>query len=252
MKSYEFNTSFPDEESCRMLIKQLRDESLTACPHCGGTRLRWIPARGSYFCPDCGRRTALLKGTALERMRITLMDFFAIVQRMTGSASEEAATKTRRAMDRYPYRTVWEAMMKVRFGMTLAQGDFVPESACTYPAAMMPATLGGDIPDNILILLETGTAVMSGEGLIRLSLTSRPVRGEAPPWADAAIRTFKSSLTDTHNEVSLRYLPYYMGEYAFLFNRRGHPQEAFFDVLRALVLAPPELHFRGPGPERHL
>jgi hypothetical protein len=59
------------------------------------------------------------------------------------------------------------------------------------------------------------------------------------PWVHRFISNSKDWLIGTHHGVGSPYLPNYLGEHAYRFNRRHDPDGLFHRVLTACALAPP-------------
>jgi transposase-like protein len=65
-----------------------------------------------------------------------------------------------------------------------------------------------------------------------------PVLDRWLPWVHRFVSNAKAWLLGTHHGISAKYLPNYLAEHAYRFNRRHDPDSLFHRALRACALAP--------------
>jgi len=55
-------SQFPDEDSCRLKLKAIRDKKVVICRHCGGKDHYWKRDKWQYEFKVCKTRTILKSG----------------------------------------------------------------------------------------------------------------------------------------------------------------------------------------------
>lgn len=76
VSAYEFLKKFPNEESARQYLEDLRWKGNSVCPHCGSAAKMHKQSRngveGYYRCPDCREVFTVRTGTIFERSHVPL------------------------------------------------------------------------------------------------------------------------------------------------------------------------------------
>ena len=88
----EFERRFPDEESCRAYLIEVRWGGRPRCDRCQCDRV-WQSGRGLWECSACGHQTSITSGTPLHRTRKPLKLWFRaiweMVTRKTGISGKD-------------------------------------------------------------------------------------------------------------------------------------------------------------------
>jgi len=93
-----------------------------------------------------------------------------------------------------------------------------------------------------------GKAFFALPGVEQRVMDGDPVRLEAwLPWVYRLVSNAKAWIMGTHHGVSAKYLPSYMSEYVYRFNRRHDPDGMLHRVLSACVLSPPQTRYAITG-----
>ena len=61
---------FPDEQTCKEKIKEIRDKHGVTCSRCGGKVHYWKKDKEMYECTLCGFRTSLKSGTIMHKSKL--------------------------------------------------------------------------------------------------------------------------------------------------------------------------------------
>ncbi|MGN6647363.1 MAG: IS1595 family transposase [Cytophaga sp.] len=76
MKLLDFIKKFPDEQSCRLYLKNKREREGITCKCCKGTKHYWFEKQGLWKCAKCGSRTSLRAGTFMEQSKLPMHYWF--------------------------------------------------------------------------------------------------------------------------------------------------------------------------------
>lgn len=114
MNLVDFIKDFPDEESCKLHFKGLRDAQVKICPKCGCTEYYWKNDKEMYECKRCHYRMSLKKGTVMEHSQLTFRDWYVAFHLMSSTKKSISACELQRQLNKSCYRTVWELTQKIR------------------------------------------------------------------------------------------------------------------------------------------
>ena len=125
MNLLKFSTLFPDEQSCRAKIKELRDKCGVVCAKCGCQRHYWKKDREMYECTSCGFRTSLKSGTVMHKSRLPyryrLMAFHLVTATKKGFSTKEI----QRQLGHKRYQPVWCMVHKIRACMGVRDDSYI-------------------------------------------------------------------------------------------------------------------------------
>jgi hypothetical protein len=108
---------FPDEESCRTDMRNVREKQGVICKKCKGKKQYWLKAKGQWQCADCGFRTTLRSGTMMENSKLPLRTWYIAMAFMTYSKKGVSAVELQRQLGHKRYDTVWSLMHRIREAM---------------------------------------------------------------------------------------------------------------------------------------
>ena len=109
----DFEAAFPDEESCRRFLIELRWGAVPICSRCEGNEL-WELSNGRFECSRCGRQVSVTAGTPLHGTRKPLKLWFRAVWEMTTHKGGISAKDLQRIMGFGSYETAWCWLHKLR------------------------------------------------------------------------------------------------------------------------------------------
>lgn len=70
MNIIEFTKLYPDEKSCKELVKSYREKQGIICRKCGNTDHYYNTGVDAFDCKNCGSRTTLKSGTVMESSKL--------------------------------------------------------------------------------------------------------------------------------------------------------------------------------------
>ncbi len=117
MKIYEFTKHFPDENSCKMHFKSVREREGIKCKKCPSTEHYWLQSKWQWQCKSCRFRTTLRSGTIMESAKLPFYKWYLCMAFMSATKKGISALEMQRQLGHKRYRTVWVMMQKIRSGM---------------------------------------------------------------------------------------------------------------------------------------
>lgn len=76
MNLLNFIEQFPDEDSCRSHLKQIRKKQGVICKKCKGKNHYWLKAKQQWQCTQCDFRTTLRNSTMMENRKLPLRTWY--------------------------------------------------------------------------------------------------------------------------------------------------------------------------------
>lgn len=154
MKLLDFNHDFPDERTCRLYFKEIRDRTGIVCKKCNGDRHRWMPVRQMFHCQDCGRRMSLRSGTVMENSKLPFRVWFMAMHLMCATKRNIPALEVQRQLGHKYYEPVWAMMHKIRRSMGNLDAKLSRElgqeiSQVAFPVMPKKAQLGRKKKENV-------------------------------------------------------------------------------------------------------
>lgn len=117
MNLLNFITDFPDEDSCRLKFKEIRDKQGIVCPHCGGKEHYWKRDKWQYECKSCNYRTTLRSGTVMHGSKLPFRYWFVAMHLLTSTKKSFSAQEVQRQLGHKRYQPIWTMLHKLRQAM---------------------------------------------------------------------------------------------------------------------------------------
>jgi ssDNA-binding Zn-finger/Zn-ribbon topoisomerase 1 len=119
MNILNFNDRFPNENSCRVYMREKREQEGVTCKVCGGEKHYWLANRSLWRCanPECKACTNLRAGTMMEKSHIPVRTWFMCIHLMTTTKKAFSALEMQRQLGMKRYEPVWFMMQKIRSSM---------------------------------------------------------------------------------------------------------------------------------------
>ena len=117
MLQRDFYRQFPDENSCKLHFKQIRDRDGVICKKCGGTHHYWLCSKWQYQCKDCGFRTTLRSGTLMESSKLPFKIWYEAIFLISNTAKSISARQLQRQLGYSRYEPIWYMLHKIRSAM---------------------------------------------------------------------------------------------------------------------------------------
>lgn len=113
----EFFRKYPDEASCKMAFKQIRDQQGVLCKKCGGTNHYWKADKWQYECKSCRFRTTLKSGTVMEGSNLPFRYWLTTMALLTSTKKSFSALELQRQLGHKRYEPIWAMLHKLRAAM---------------------------------------------------------------------------------------------------------------------------------------
>jgi len=107
---------FPDEESCRAYLVEIRWPAGPVCPRCAGREFCPM-SRPLVRCRACNHQLSVLAGTVFQDSKIPLRKWFQAIWWITNQKSGISATGLQRVLDMKRTATAWNILHKIRLAM---------------------------------------------------------------------------------------------------------------------------------------
>jgi transposase-like protein len=117
MNLLNFIKDFPDEESCKLKFKEIRDKQGIVCPHCGSKEHYWKRDKWQYECKSCKYRTALRSGTVMHGSKLPFRYWFVAMHLLTSTKKSFSAQEIQRQLGHKRYQPIWTMLHKLREAM---------------------------------------------------------------------------------------------------------------------------------------
>lgn len=114
MSLISFIERFPDEESCKMEFKRIRDNQGVVCKKCGHTEHYWLKNKDSYECKACRTRMALKSGTVMHKSQLPFRYWFIAMHLLTSTKKSFSALELQRQLGHKYYEPIWAMLHKLR------------------------------------------------------------------------------------------------------------------------------------------
>jgi len=139
----QFNSQFPDDDTCLDHLMRVRYGQTHHCKKCGSeARYYRVKKRRCFECEHCGQQVYPTAGTPFEKTRTSLKDWFYVMFMFTTSRNGVAAKEVQRQLG-VTYKTAWRMCHLIREYMGYVDGD-APLGGPGKPAVEIDKTyIGG-------------------------------------------------------------------------------------------------------------
>lgn len=124
MAILDFYKHYPDEESCMLKFKAVRDKDGVGCKKCGCIDHYWKKDKWSYECKKCGFRTSLRSGTVMQSSKLPFQYWFIAMHLLTSTKKSFSAKEMQRQLGHKRYEPIWAMMHKIRSVMGLRDDGY--------------------------------------------------------------------------------------------------------------------------------
>lgn len=117
MNLLNFIIQFPDENSCRLKFKSIRDEEGVICAKCGSKEHYWKKDKWQYECKKCKTRTTLRSGTVMHGSKLPFRYWFVAMHLLTSTKKSFSALELQKQLGHKRYEPIWKMLHKLREAM---------------------------------------------------------------------------------------------------------------------------------------
>ena len=117
MNLLNFISEYPDEDSCKLKLKAIRDNEGVGCRHCGSKEYYWKKDKWQYECKVCKFRTTLRSGTVMHGSQLPFRYWFIAMHLLTSTKKSFSALEIQRQLGHKYYEPIWTMLHKIRLAM---------------------------------------------------------------------------------------------------------------------------------------
>jgi transposase-like protein len=124
MNLINFIEQFPDEASCKLEFKAMRDKAGVICRHCGNKDHYWQQSIWMYECKKCKTRTTLRSGTVMQASKLPFRYWFIAIHLLTSTKKPFSSLELQRQLGHKYYEPIWYMMQKLRKTMGIRDKEY--------------------------------------------------------------------------------------------------------------------------------
>lgn len=113
----QFLDWFPDDESCRRYLEDIRWKQGFVCPGCGEGGVAFQGTRGRWICRHCRRQSTVTAGTIFDKTRTPLRSWLAAMWYVVNQKQGVNALGLQRVLGLGSYQTAWAMLHRLRRAM---------------------------------------------------------------------------------------------------------------------------------------
>ncbi len=124
MKLLDFYKYYPDEQSCRVAFKEMREKEGILCSKCGNHTHYWIGKKEQWECKECRHPTRLRAGTVMHSSKLPFHYWFVAMHMITSTKKTFSAKEVQRQLGHKRYEPIWAMLHKLRLVMGLRDSEY--------------------------------------------------------------------------------------------------------------------------------
>jgi hypothetical protein len=125
MKLFEFDKYFPNEESCKMKFKEIREQQGIVCKKCGCKYHYWLTNKQQFRCKQCKTSITLRSGTVMHGSKLPFRYWFIAMHLLTATKHTFSATEIKSQLNHKRYQSIWEMVHKLRSIMGKREQEYL-------------------------------------------------------------------------------------------------------------------------------
>jgi hypothetical protein len=115
---------FPDEEACRLKIKEIREKEGVVCKKCKSKEHYWKRDKQLWQCKRCSFRTTLRSGTVMENSKLPFRYWLTAMQFLTHNKKSYSAKSIQNELGHKRYEPIWAMLHKLRAVMGYRDSEY--------------------------------------------------------------------------------------------------------------------------------
>ncbi len=124
MKLLDFYKHYPNEKSCRIAFKEMREKEGIVCKKCGNLTHYWKEKREEWECKKCRHQTRLRAGTVMQSSKLPFHYWFIAMHMITSTKKSFSAKEVQRQIGHKRYEPIWAMLHKLRLVMGLRDAKY--------------------------------------------------------------------------------------------------------------------------------
>jgi transposase-like protein len=124
MKFKDFFEIYPDEEACRLKIREIREKEGVVCKKCKSKEHYWKKDKQLWQCKKCNFRTTLRSGTVMEHSNLPFRYWLTAMQFLTHNKKSYSAKSIQNELGHKRYEPIWAMLHKLRAVMGYRDSEY--------------------------------------------------------------------------------------------------------------------------------
>jgi hypothetical protein len=150
MSILDFYSTYPDELSCKLHFKTLRDSQGVTCVKCSSTRHYWKKDKWQYECKVCKHRTTLRSGTVMQASKLSYQYWYIAMHLLSATKKSFSAKEMQRQLKHKRYEPIWAMMHKLRSIMGLRDDEYKLDGAIELDEGFFE-TVNRNLPKSLVL-----------------------------------------------------------------------------------------------------
>jgi len=113
MNLLNFISEYPNEDRCKLLLKDIRDKLGVICRKCGGKEHYWKKDKWQYECKICKTRTTLTSGTVMHGSQLPVQ-YWVIAMELIAKGERFSVAELQKHLGHKHYDAIWTMLHKLR------------------------------------------------------------------------------------------------------------------------------------------
>ena len=260
-----FIEQFPDETSCKLKFKEMRDQVGVTCRHCGSKKHYWQRSIWMYECKHCKTRTTLRSGTVMQASKLPFRYWFIAIHLLTSTKKPFSSLELQRQLGHKYYEPIWYMMQKLRKTMGILDGEYQLDKIVELDEGFFESVdtdqsdqqkqekrkrgRGSQKQSKVMVMASTIHPLKAPEKhkkrtkfryvkmIVVDDIRAKTVKPtdieKVLPWVHTMISNAKRSLIGIHHMISKKYYQDYLDEFCYKVNRRYFGERLFDRLLFA-------------------
>lgn len=260
-----FIEQFPDETSCKLKFKEMRDQVGVTCRHCGSKKHYWQRSIWMYECKHCKTRTTLRSGTVMQASKLPFRYWFIAIHLLTSTKKPFSSLELQRQLGHTYYEPIWYMMQKLRKTMGILDSEYQLDKIVELDEGFFESVdtdqsdqqkqekrkrgRGSQKQSKVMVMASTIHPLKAPEKhkkrtkfryvkmIVVDDIRAKTVKPtdieKVLPWVHTMISNAKRSLIGIHHMISKKYYQDYLDEFCYKVNRRYFGERLFDRLLFA-------------------
>lgn len=256
MNLFNIHKQFNTQTRCIKHLEKVRWGKYPICPHCESSSVTPRKNRKYYYhCNKCNKDFSVLFGTIFESTKLPLPKWFILMAIMLNAKKGISAMQLKRDLA-ITYKTAWYSAMRVRCAMVgdakLLEGIVEREGKKRVVVQMVEKTQlnSKDMLAMLKKYMKTDKAiVMTDDASFYNKFEAELqnliiVHSKGEYVKEGIIHTntiegfwsiIKNGIMGQYHVLGKKYLPFYLAEFSYKYNRRNKQEESFEETIENAV-----------------